>query len=108
MEISKEFTDYLFKFWLHNYASLCEHCKNYILCDTSTCPKFESYEDCETFILNPDGSKSPLTGFNDLSCTDINFGECPMLEDTPCNGCIENEVKGFEFNGVIPDDFDSL
>ena len=33
------------------------------------------------------------------SCLDFNHGECPMLEMLPCNGCFDNNKKGFEWRG---------
>lgn len=37
------------------------------------------------------------------SCKDFRFGECPKLEHTPCNGCFENDMRGFEWRGVVQD-----
>jgi hypothetical protein len=30
------------------------------------------------------------------SCEDFDFGTCKMLENTPCNGCFDNDLSGFE------------
>lgn len=34
------------------------------------------------------------------TCMDFKYGTCPKLEDTPCNGCFENDMRGFEWRGV--------
>jgi hypothetical protein len=34
------------------------------------------------------------------TCMDFNYGECPMLENTPCNGCAQNDFKNFEWRGI--------
>jgi hypothetical protein len=34
------------------------------------------------------------------SCKDFNFGECPKLENTLCNGCLKNNMNNFEWRGV--------
>ena len=39
----------------------------------------------------------------DTTCLDINFGECAMLEDSPCHGCMDDNRGHFEWNGKIPD-----
>lgn len=33
------------------------------------------------------------------NCMDFDFGECSKLENTPCNGCIKNNMRGFEWRG---------
>lgn len=33
------------------------------------------------------------------TCMDFDFGTCPKLEDTPCNGCFENDMRSFEWRG---------
>ena len=34
------------------------------------------------------------------TCMDFNCGTCSKLEDTPCNECFENNMRGFERRGV--------
>lgn len=34
------------------------------------------------------------------TCMDFNYGTCPKLEYSSCNGCFENDMKGFKWRGV--------
>lgn len=70
----------------------CEYCKNYIAC---------KHENCEQYIKGR--GIEDLKGYThdwQWSCEDFTYGECPMLENTPCNGCIKGDYKGFEYKGV--------
>ena len=63
----------------------CTLCKNYIPCNGRNCPSFcEGVGDAE--------GKYPDWKW---SCQDFHYGECPVLENTPCFGCIQNGYKGF-------------
>ena len=63
----------------------CSLCANHVKCDGKSC---ECYE-CG--VGDADG-KYPNFRW---SCEDFNFGTCRKLENTPCNGCIENNHAGF-------------
>ena len=67
----------------------CFYCKNYIACKGKECEKYCSG------IGDVDGN------FPDWkwTCEDFDFGTCPLLENTPCNECIENDFKGFKWRG---------
>lgn len=70
----------------------CDYCKNHIEC---------SGEQCEEFEKGVGGTGNDGTEFPDWhwQCTDFNYGTCAMLENTPCNGCFENDCSGFEWCG---------
>ena len=34
------------------------------------------------------------------TCMDFNYGACPMLKNTPCSGCAQNNWKNFEWRGI--------
>ncbi len=44
----------------------------------------------------------------DITCMDLDFGDCPKLENTPCHNCIQNDLVGFTWNKEIPDDYNTL
>ena len=68
---------------------ICKYCKNNIKCKGKECEKY-----CEG-IGDVDG-KFPDWKW---SCEDFDFGTCFLLENTPCNGCFENDARGFEWRG---------
>lgn len=66
---------------------LCEKCAFNHKCDGEKCPFYEAgrggwindqYVDWE------------------WSCQDLNYGECAVLKNTPCNGCFDNDFAGFK------------
>ena len=67
----------------------CSYCKNNIECKSKKCEKYCSG------VGDADG-KFPSWKW---TCEDFDFGTCPLLENTPCNGCFENNLKGFEWRG---------
>lgn len=101
--MTQEFIDYLFKFFVVNKDNICNYCKNHKEC-SENCTKYESYGKNGTFIYC-DGKEIPYESSYELSCMDVEFGKCPLLENTKCNGCFENNVSGFEWNNVIPKDY---
>ena len=81
-----------FKEFMLNTDDVCKYCKHNQPC----CGK-----ECELYIEGKEawdhnGCKHDW----EWSCKDFNFGECPMLENTPCNGCIKNDYSGFEYKEV--------
>ena len=68
---------------------ICSYCKNKIECKGRECEKYREG------IGDADG-KFPDWKW---TCMDFDFGTCFLLEDTPCNGCFENNTKGFEWRG---------
>ena len=109
-KFSTEFIDYLFNFWKYNKIDLCTYCKNFIECEGASCSDYEEYSSATGtgYFVYPDGTRKEIDYPWKMTCKDLNFGECSKLEKTPCYDCIENNNAHFDFNGVIPDDFDSL
>lgn len=71
---------------------LCTFCKYDIFCQGEKCDKY----------IEGKGMTNDTGGFVDWewTCMDFVYGTCPKLEDTPCNGCFENNSRGFEWRGV--------
>lgn len=71
--------------------NICHYCSNKIECKGKDCPKY----------IEGSGCWDDKRGYYDWcwSCKDFNFGTCDMLEDTPCNGCLSNKNKGFNWRG---------
>ena len=72
---------------------ICSYCKNNIECKGKDCPKYVEGIGC--YDANRD--------YYDWkwSCKDFDFGTCPLLENTPCNKCFDNNNSGFEWRGSI-------
>ena len=70
---------------------ICNYCKNYIECKGKDCPKYVEGKGCW------DDKRCYYDWA--WSCKDFRFGTCDMLENTPCNGCVKNNHKGFEWRG---------
>lgn len=104
----EEFNNYLYKFWLEHYSDICKYCKNKIECKEEKCPKYENYGN-KGYFVHPDGTQSEEQIFTyDTTCMDLDYGDCPLMEDSPCHNCFENSNSNFVWNEVIPDDFDSI
>lgn len=74
-------------------GNICEFCSNKVKCESKKCEKY-----CE----GKGGWGENGQHFPDWkwSCEDFDFGTCPLLENTPCNGCFENDYSGFEFKTI--------
>lgn len=81
-----------FKEFILNPDDACKYCKHNQPCHGKECALY--IEGREAWDHN--GCKHDW----EWSCMDFNYGECPMLENTPCNGCIKNKYSGFEYKGV--------
>ena len=68
---------------------ICAYCKNRIECKNEQCEKYSSG------VGDVDGNYPDWK----WTCMDFNYGTCSLLADTPCNGCIEDDCKGFEWRG---------
>ena len=70
---------------------ICTYCKHNIECKDKECEKYVEGRGCwDDKRCHHDWA---------WSCKDFHFGTCDMLENTPCNGCFENNNKGFEWRG---------
>ena len=68
---------------------ICAYCKNRIECKSQQCEKYSSG------VGDVDGNYPDWK----WTCMDFDYGTCSLLADTPCNGCIEDDCKGFEWRG---------
>ena len=71
--------------------NICKYCNNDFECKGKECDKYIEGKGCW------DANKCYHEW--DWSCQDFDFGTCDMLENTPCNGCFDNNFKGFEWRG---------
>lgn len=72
---------------------LCSFCKHDAPCQGEKCDKY----------IESTGMEFAETGQyidEKWTCMDFEYGACPKLEDTPCNGCFDNNMSGFEWRGV--------
>ena len=75
-----------------NLKDSCEYCKHHQPCDGKK---------CEHYIEGRGVEDNKNCHYDwQWSCQDFNFGECPKLENTLCNGCIQNNMRGFKWRGV--------
>jgi hypothetical protein len=76
-------------------AEICEYCEYDNPCQG---------EDCECYIEGL-GMEDEQGKYYDWkwSCMDFDFGTCPMLENTPCNGCVQNDCNHFRWKGITKD-----
>lgn len=81
-----------FKEFMLNPDDACKYCKYNQSCYGNKCELY--IEGREAWGHN--GCKHDWA----WSCMDFNFGECPMLENTPCNGCIKHNMQGFSWRGM--------
>lgn len=93
-EFTKKFEALLkdFKEFILNPDDVCKYCKYNQPCQG---------KECELYVEGK-GARDHKGYKHDWewSCKDFNYGECPMLENTPCNRCIKNKYSGFEYKGV--------
>jgi hypothetical protein len=81
-----------FKEFMLHPNDVCRYCKHNQPCRGKECALYIEGRDA----WDHKGCKHDW----EWSCIDFRFGECPMLENTPCNGCIKNNMQGFEWRGV--------
>ena len=70
----------------------CEYCKHYQPCLSKECALY----------VEGIGAEDQNGYMHDWerSCEDFDYGTCPLLENTPCTGCIRNNYCGFEYKGM--------
>lgn len=84
-----------FKELILNPDDVCKYCKHNQPCEG---------EKCVSYIKGRGAWDHKGCKYDwQWTCEDFTFGECPKLENTPCNGCIKNNMKGFEWRGVMKD-----
>ena len=68
----------------------CKYCEHYQPCDGKNCKGY----------IEGKGAWDYKHCYYDWvwSCEDFNYGECPKLENTPCNGC--NVENNWEWRGI--------
>ena len=80
-----------FTYLVMQSPEICNYCKYHVECKGKECPKYVEGTECwDDNRCRHDWA---------WSCQDFNFGTCEMLENTPCNGCFDNDNKGFEWRG---------
>lgn len=73
----------------------CELCDNYTPCPGKSCT---SYEDGDRGYLNGREIEFHWT------CMDIDYGDCPALEKTPCHECAQKDgAKNWKYKKVYHD-----
>ena len=83
--LSKDFNEVIIK-----SEDVCKYCKHHQPCEG---------RNCKDYIEGKDAWDDKHC-YHDWvwSCQDFNYGECPKLENTPCNGC--NFENNFEWKGI--------
>lgn len=71
---------------------ICVYCKNHHDCEEKDCGEYFDGQG----VTDKDGEEFDWK----WSCEDFNWGECPKLRNTPCNGCMQNDFSGFEWHGL--------
>ena len=93
-QLAKRFESLLkdFKEFMLDSKDVCKYCKHNQSCYGNK---------CELYIEGREawGHKGCKHDW-EWSCMDFTYGECPKLENTPCNGCIKNKMRGFEWRGM--------
>ena len=89
---NKKYKDYIVSLLKEN-IDVCSYCVHDKECKGEKC---EGYME-GVGATGENGENYPT--FN-WKCTDFRFGECPLLENTPCYKCVENNNKGFEWKGI--------
>lgn len=85
-KLTKDFTELVM-----SSENICQYCKNNIECKGTECEKYIEGRGCwDDKRCHHDWA---------WSCKDFDYGTCDMLENTPCNGCFENNNRGFEWRG---------
>jgi hypothetical protein len=70
--------------------NICGYCRNFYSCEG---PK------CSDYIEGVGDADGKFPNWK-WSCMDFAWGQCSKLENTPCNGCIDNKHRGFDWGGL--------
>ena len=80
-----------FKEFILNSDDVCKYCKHNQPCHGKK---------CECYVEGRDAQDEKGYTYDwQWTCEDFDFGTCPKLENTPCNGCIKHNMQGFEWRG---------
>lgn len=82
-KFNDKFVNVLYDFWLNNAEDICSYCRYNKPCKAGECEKFIDFETDE--LEDEKGNKYKYS--KSLTCLDLNFGDCPLLENTPCHDC---------------------
>lgn len=90
----------LYEYFASHSENLCECCKNYIECLEKDCSCYEVLGN-----KSIDESGKEFFWNRDLTCLDLNYGDCARFDGTICYDCINLDTgyDGFEWNGEIKD-----
>lgn len=83
----------------NNISNICSLCSYNHKCEGKKCKDFIQGKGMQ-LIDTLEYIDEPWT------CMDFNFGTCPTLEHTPCNGCIDNDFENFHWIGLDKQDKD--
>jgi len=75
----------------HPADDICSLCQNHVKCEGKNCPEY---------VKGQGGTINGKQADFKWTCEEFNFGTCDVLENTPCNGCFDNDYKGFEWIGL--------
>ena len=89
---NKKYKDYIVSLLKEN-ADVCSYCVHDKECKGEKC-------ECYMEGVGATGENGKDYPEFKWKCTDFVFGECPLLENTPCYKCVENDNKGFEWKGI--------
>ena len=80
-------------FLLKDSDDICHRCKNHIECKG---------EDCDNYISGTGATGQDGEEYLDFkwTCEDFDLGTCNKLQNTPCNGCFDDDYKGFAWRGL--------
>ena len=81
-----------FKEFILHPDDACKYCKHNRPCRGKKCEYYIEGKD----VWDHKGCKYDW----EWSCMDFSFGDCPKLENTPCNECIKRNRRGFEWRGM--------
>ena len=86
-------TEYIIKLIKKHDDDLCSKCKNHIECKG---------EDFDNYISGIGATGQDGEEYLDFkwTCEDFDLGTCNKLQNTPCNGCFDDDYKGFAWRGL--------
>lgn len=74
---------------------LCSKCKHYL---PLPCDVDDNIENCSVGIEGDASWREGKLIYEHWSCQDMDWGDCPFLENTPCHGCCDDGMGHFELN----------